>query len=428
MHQATTDAMPIWSRYSPGQRWLFLAALCMVSMWNYADRVIMSVLLEPIKKEFGATDAQMGLLTGVAFAISYASFSIPLARISDRGDRRLVVSVSIAVWSFFTACCGLAGSFQQLALARVGVGVGESGSMPPSQSLIADYFPPAQRTRAFAIFTVTALLGNLIAFTVGAHLAVAYGWRVAFIGLGLPGLLIALFAWVVLREPRREIAALKKAEPQEPFLTNLRALAGKRSYVLINFAMIMYYCVAYGASSWFPAYLDRVMKVSLAEVGAVYGPASAIATIMGALIGGFVTDWLAARDRRWLGWAPGAALLICLPLFELGLHSESANLFIALACTGMLFLTAALPGMLSLMHMVCGSARRAMAVAMLYFFASLIGLSLGPLITGMLSDYFSLTHGAVGLRISLMTASLFLAPCGLALVAAGFLAHRDAEP
>jgi MFS family permease len=427
MQQAPADTAPIWSRYSTGQRWLFLSALCMVSMWNYVDRIIMSVLLEPIKKDFGATDAQMGLLTGIAFAISYASFGIPVARISDRGDRRLVISVSVAIWSFFTACCGLAGSFLQLAMARVGVGLGEAGSMPPSQSLIADYFPPAQRTRAFAIFTVTALLGNLIAFTVGAHLAVTYGWRGAFIGLGVPGLLIALFAWVILREPRKDIAALKKPEPQETFLTNLRVLGSKRSYVLINFAMIMYYCVSYGAMSWFPAYLDRVMKVGLAEVGTTYGPASAVANLIGALVGGFVTDWLAARDRRWLGWAPAAALFICLPIFEIGLQSDDSTTFIVMACIGMLFLTAALPGMLSLMHVVCGSARRAMAVAMLYFFANLIGLSFGPLVTGMMSDYFSPTYGPVGLRFGLMAATFFVVPCGLALAAAGSLAHRDAE-
>jgi predicted MFS family arabinose efflux permease len=396
-------------------------------MWNYVDRIIMSVLLEPIKNEFGATDSQMGLLTGVAFAISYATFGIPVARFSDRGDRRLIISLSVAVWSFFTTCCGLAGSFLQLALARVGVGLGESGSMPPSQSLIADYFPPGQRTRAFAVFTVTALIGNLIAFTVGSQLAVAYGWRGAFIGLGIPGLIIALVAWVILREPRRDIAAMAKPAPQEPFLTNLRMLGSKRSYVLINFAMIMYYCVSYGALSWFPAYLGRVMKLSLAEVGAIYGPASAIATLIGALAGGFVTDWLAARDRRWLGWGPAIALFLCFPLLEIGLYSEIFTNFIILASLGMLLLTAALPGMLSLMHVVCGSARRAMAVAMLYFFANLIGLSFGPVITGMLSDYFTPSYGPVGLRFGLMAATLFVIPCGLALAAAGSLAERDVE-
>lgn len=427
MQPTSEGSAPAWSRYTTRQRWIFLSALCLVSMWNYVDRIIMSVLLEPIKNEFGATDSQMGLLTGVAFAISYATFGIPVARFSDRGDRRLIISLSVAVWSFFTTCCGLAGSFLQLALARVGVGLGESGSMPPSQSLIADYFPPGQRTRAFAVFTVTALIGNLIAFTVGSQLAVAYGWRGAFIGLGIPGLIIALVAWVILREPRRDIAAMAKPAPQEPFLTNLRMLGSKRSYVLINFAMIMYYCVSYGALSWFPAYLGRVMKLSLAEVGAIYGPASAIATLIGALAGGFVTDWLAARDRRWLGWGPAIALFLCFPLLEIGLYSEIFTNFIILASLGMLLLTAALPGMLSLMHVVCGSARRAMAVAMLYFFANLIGLSFGPVITGMLSDYFTPSYGPVGLRFGLMAATLFVIPCGLALAAAGSLAERDVE-
>jgi MFS family permease len=169
------------------------------------------------------------------------------------------------------------------------------------------------------------------------------------------------------------------------------------------------------------------MKLSLAEVGAIYGPASAIATLIGALAGGFVTDWLAARDRRWLGWGPAIALFLCFPLLEIGLYSEIFTNFIILASLGMLLLTAALPGMLSLMHVVCGSARRAMAVAMLYFFANLIGLSFGPVITGMLSDYFTPSYGPVGLRFGLMAATLFVIPCGLALAAAGSLAERDVE-
>jgi predicted MFS family arabinose efflux permease len=427
MRNITAEQVPNHFRYTVHQRWLFLAVLSLVSMWNYADRIIMSVLLEPIKKEFDVSDAQMGLLTGLAFAVSYATFGIPIARLSDRGDRRLIISVSVTVWTFFTICCGLAGSFAQLAMARIGVGVGESGAMPPSQSLIADYFPLEQRTKALAVFMASAMIGNVIAFAAGAQLAVAFGWRMAFIGVGAPGFLIALLAWLVLREPRRAIPATATQALQESFITNLRVLGRKRTYVLVNFSMIMFYFVSYGATAWFPAYLDRVMKVGLAQVGTVYGPASSVATLIGTILGGAATDWLASRDRRWLGWFPALGLLISLPLFVLALLSERASFFITMASIGMISLTAALPAMLSLLHLVCGSARRAMAVAMLYFFANLLGLSLGPLITGMLSDHFTQTSGPVGLRFGLLAATLFLIPASLALMAAGSLAARDAE-
>jgi predicted MFS family arabinose efflux permease len=424
---STAASTPVHSQYSARRRWLFLAILSLVGMWNYADRIIMAVLLEPIKNEFQVSDAQMGLLTGVAFAISYATFGIPVARVSDRGDRRLIVSLAVTIWTFFTMCCGLAGSFLQLALARIGVGIGEAGSMPPSQSLIADYFPPQQRTKALAIFMASAMIGNVIAFSAGAQIAAAYGWRIAFIGVGAPGFLIALLAWLVLKEPRRATAKPVTPAIQESFLTNLRVLATKRTYVLVNFSMIMFYFVSYGATSWFPAYLDRVMQIGLAQIGAVYGPASSLATFVGTVLGGVVADRLAARDRRWLGWFPAATLVISFPLFMLALRSASSDLFIVLASFGMVFLTAALPAMLSLLHSVCGSARRAMAVAMLYFFANLLGLSFGPLITGMLSDHFTQTSGPVGLRFGLMAAILFLLPASLALATAGSIMERDAE-
>jgi predicted MFS family arabinose efflux permease len=424
---AASQSVPGHLTYTIRHQWIYLAVLSLISMWNYVDRIIMSVLLEPIKKEFGASDAQMGLLTGMAFALSYAACGIPVARLSDRGDRRLIVVAAVAIWSFFTMCCGLAGSFGQLALARIGVGLGESGSMPPSQSLIADYFRPEQRTMAFGVFMVSAMVGNMIAFTVGTQLAVAFGWRMAFIGLGAPGLLIAVLAWLILKEPRQAMGAGIVREPQESFATNLRVLARKRSYLLVNFSMIMFYCVSYGATSWFPAYLARVMKMGLAEVGSVYGPAYAVATLLGTVLGGVMTDWLAARDRRWLGWLPALALLISFPLFEMALQSTSIAFFIVMACIGIAFLTSALPGMLSLLHAVCGAPRRAMAVAMLYFFANLLGLSLGPLITGMISDHFNPGFGAAGLRFGLMAATVFLLPASLVLLAAGSLIERDAE-
>ena len=241
-----------WDHYPPARRWGLLAILFLVSTSNYIDRQVMSVLIEPIKAEFQVSDTAMGLLTGFAFAATYALLGIPVARWADRGDRRQVITLSLAVWSVATMACGFAGSFATLALARVGVGVGEAGALPPAQSLIADYFPPAQRTRALAIFMASATLGYLIALSGGAKLAAFHGWRTTLIVLGAPGLLLCALTAFGLAEPRRGRASREVAH-SEPLKATLRALLAKRSYVGIVLAMTFYYLVAYGALTWIPA-------------------------------------------------------------------------------------------------------------------------------------------------------------------------------
>jgi MFS family permease len=466
MHDSSIDTAPLGAApaatarapYTAARSWVFLGVLFLVSMWNYVDRQLMSVLIEPIKAEFGVSDAQMGLLTGFAFAFSYAALGVPIARFSDRGDRRLIIAGAVAVWSLFTACCGLASSFVLLLLMRVGVGVGEAGALPPAQSLIADYFPPEKRTKALAIFMASALVGNFLAFFAGANLAATFGWRTAFLGLGLPGLLIGALAFGVLREPRRQAVAAgpgvefaagvgaaagvesgasvgsgagvgvgATAAGAESFGATLHALASKRTYVLIILAMVLYFLATYGATAWFPAYLGRVMKMGLRQIGSTYGPLTAVAALVGTLGGGLLTERLARRERRWMGWLPAAFLLACWALLELGLWSDSLPLFFVATGLGAAALNGALPGMFAMLHLVCGSARRAMAVALLYFFANLLGLGLGPLITGALSDHFRPALGPAGLRLALMGSCLFLLPAGAALLLATKSLQRDQE-
>jgi MFS family permease len=418
---------PTWEIYSGRQRWAFLAILFLICTSNYVDRLILSILVEPIKAEFQASDFEMGLLGGFSFAIFYAILGIPVARIADRGDRKRVVTISLLIWSVMTAICGLAQNFWQLALARVGVGVGEAGAIPPSQSLIVDYFPPGQRTRALAIFMSAATAGYLLAFIGGAQVAAAYGWRAAFIVMGVPGLLLALIAWFGLSEPRRLPGRMPGAGEHEPLGATFRALAAKRSFVLLTAAMVIYFLMAYGALYFVPAYLVRVLDQDLAAVGAIYGSLNAVGAVVGTVGGGILTDRLAKANRRWLVRVPAIGLVLACPLYEFAFLTDSATLFYAASFLGGLALAASVPAMFTILHLVCGSKRRAMAVALVFFFANLIGLGLGPVITGLLSDWFTQSYGAVGLRYALLIALLMLIPAGMVLWRAARYVEDEAE-
>ncbi|MGH6613365.1 spinster family MFS transporter [Sphingomonas sp.] len=417
----------VWHRYSPARRWGLLAILFLVSLSNYVDRQVMSVLIEPIKAEFQASDTMMGLLSGFAFAACYAVLGIPVARLSDRGNRRIVITLSLAIWSMMSVACGFARNFTMLALARTGVGVGEAGAIPPAQSLIADYFPPEQRTRALGIFMASATVGYLIAFMAGTQLAATYGWRMAFIALGLPGLLLAALAWLGLHEPRAGRSSATAQAQHETFRQTLRALADKPSYVFINVSMALYFLVAYGAITWLPAYMGRVLRLELTEIGAAYGAVSALGALVGTLGGGFVIDRLAKRNPRQLAQVPGLILIASCPLYELGLLTNTFGVFLAMVFIAGVGLSAAAPAMFSALHLVCGSARRAMAVAIAFFFANLLGLGFGPLITGALSDLFTAQFGPVGLRYALMAALALLIPAGIALWLGGRTLEADRE-
>jgi MFS family permease len=417
-----------WELYSNRQRWAFLAILFLICTSNYVDRLILSILVEPIKAEFQASDFEMGLLGGFSFAIFYAFLGIPVARMADRGDRKRVVTVSLVIWSLMTAVCGMAQSFWQLALARVGVGIGEAGAIPPSQSLIADYFPPEKRTRALAIFMSAATAGYLLAFVVGAQVAVAYGWRAAFIVMGVPGLLLALIAWFGLSEPRRLPGRMPSLGEQESIGTTFYALAAKRSFVLLTVAMVTYFLMAYGALYFVPAHLIRVLGQDLAAVGAVYGTVNAVGAVLGTVAGGFLTDRLAKAGRSWLVRVPAIGLIAACPLYVAAFLTDSVTLFYALSFLGGLALHASIPAMFTIVHVVCGSKRRAMAVALIFFFANLIGLGLGPVIAGLLSDSFTAAYGPVGLRYALAIAMLMLIPASFSLWRILRYIEKDAEP
>lgn len=422
----TTATQP-FQLYTPARQWSLLAVLFLVSTSNYVDRNIISVLLEPIKAEFGVSDTLLGLLTGISFALFYATLGIPVARWADRGNRKTIITLSLTIWSLMTALCGLAQSFWQLALARVGVGAGEAGALPPAQSLIADYFGPTRCGRALAIFMSSSMCGYLLGFVAGAHIATSYGWRAAFLIVGLPGLALAVLVHFVLHEPRTLPQFRPTPGSQEPIGATFRALLAKRAFVYLLIAMVIYFLIAYGAIVFLPSYMVRVLKVPLAEVGTAYGAVSAVASIIGSLLGGFMIDRLSKRNLAWLGWMPAAGLALCWPLYEAMLLAPTFTMALIFAGLAGLALNAAVPAMFTCLHAICGSARRAMSVAVVFFFANLIGLGLGPIIAGALSDAFSAIHGPVGIRYALLIVMTLLLPCAWLLVMSGRHVATDIE-
>jgi MFS family permease len=426
---STLAATRPWDLYTERQRWTFLLVLFLISTSNYVDRNIIGVLLEPIKREFQVSDTMLGLLTGFSFAIFYATLGIPVARWADRGDRKLIVTASLTVWSVMTAVCGMAGSFVQLALARIGVGAGEAGALPPAQSLIADYYPPDRRGKALGVFMMSAMAGYVLGIVMGGQIAARWGWRAAFLTVGLPGLALALVTHFVLREPRHRPEFAIKPGATEPLGVAIRALLAKPAFVNILIAMVLYFLLAYGAFVFTVSFLIRAHGLSLGTASAIFGTISSLTAVIGSYFGGSLADRLARRDIGWLARLPGWGLIVAWPVYELAFIMPNVAGAVVLLGIGGLFLSGAIPPMFAALHAVCGSARRAMSVALIFFFANLIGTGFGPILAGRLSDTFARTVGpGDGLRYALMLVMITFVPSGYFLLRAAPLLARNAEP
>lgn len=417
-----------WDLYGPAQRRTFLFILFLTGTANYADRNVIGVLLEPIKAEFGVSDTMLGLLTGIAFAVFYVTLGLPIAWLADRGNRRRVITWSIVVWSLMTVMCGMAQNFWQLALARMGVGAGEAGAVPPAQSLIADYYPPKERAGALGFYMMSSMAGYIIGMVVGGWAAQYYGWRAAFILVGLPGVLLALATKFLLREPRLQAGFAVTPEKTEPMRQGIRLLFAKPAYRNIVYALILYFLMAYGALVFMASFMIRVHGLTVAEAGSLFGVMSAATAVIGSLGGGKLADRLAQRDIAWVARLPGVGLILAFPLYIACFHSGSLFMMVLFAFLGGILLAGVVPVIFAAMHVVCGSARRAMAVAIAFFFANLIGLGCGPLIAGALSDHMAQIYGpAEGLRYALMMTTMTFLPAGWFMFRAARYLRADAE-
>lgn len=417
-----------WLLFSPARRWSMLAVLFLVSTVSNIDRQIMGVAIEPIKAEFQATDTEMGLLTGVAFALFYATLGLPIARLADRGNRKLIIAVSITFWSLMTAICGAAQNFTQMFLARLAVGGGESGALPTSQSLIADYFPPEVRGRALGIFIMAGVAGYAGALIGGTQIASHYGWRTMFVTFGLASLLIVVVVHLILREPRQMLPRTADRPERERLGPSLAALVRKPSFCWQVAGSVFFGIVSYGALIFILSHLMRSFDLPLARAGAVFGTISTVTAIFGALVGGYLTDRLGRRSPAAVPFLTGVLIIAALPFYLAALLTSDLTIFVIGTLIGGCMLFSAGPSMFAGIHIICGSRRRATAIAMLYFMMNSIGLGGGPVLTGLLSDGFGATYGsAMGLRIAMVIAFASLLPGGICFLLASCTMKADAE-
>jgi MFS family permease len=376
-------------RVSEGYRWYVVWLLFAVYVLNFVDRQILTILMEPIRKEFQFSDTQLGLLGGLAFAVLYSTLGIPIARLADRRNRVNIISISLFVWSFFTVLTGRAQSFTQLLFARVAVGVGEAGCTPPAYSIISDYFEKKRRTTAISIYTMGIYGGVFVGYLVGALVAEEYGWRTAFYVVGAPGIALALVVKWTLREPPRGYAEgfVAAAEPP-PMKEVLSKLLTKATFWHLSLAAALHAFVGYGVNGFHPSFLIRTHGLSVGEVGVVLSLVSAISGVGGTWFGGWLADRLTNNrsDVRWQLWTPGVATLLNVPAAFFAYVYGDTNVVIGAMFVSLVFGVMYLGPTYATMQRLVGARERAVGSALLLLIVNLVGLGLGPSLVGVVSD------------------------------------------
>ncbi len=383
--------------FSPGYANYVLGVLVLMNLLNHVDRNIVSVLLQPIREEFQVTDEWMGLLTGMAFMLVHATVGIPIALWADRGSRRAIVALGLAVWSAMTAASGLARSFPQLLALRMGVGIGEAAGTPPSHSMISDYFPPERRATALATQAMGLHAGVAFGYIAAGWLGQYFGWRATMVIVGLPGLVLSLVVATTVKEPPR-----KTKVGAHPLREVAGFLVGQRAYLYLLAAASFHAMAGYSMAHWAPTFLLRVHELSLASLGTWLGVFAFFAGGGGALLGGRMADRLGRSDPRWYAWTAAIAAFAALPCGMGFLLADSPAL--ALACYAPQILAIALyNGPLYAMNQGLAKPRmRAMAVAIHLFIVSIVGGGVGPWLVGRASDALRPAHGELGIRFALL--------------------------
>ncbi|GEO01273.1 MFS transporter [Novosphingobium sediminis] len=388
-------------------RQFVLAVITFGGMLNIADRLILSIMLEDIKHAFTLSDTEIGLITGFAFTLLYVVCGLPLAWLADRMSRPLIIAVSIATWSLMTALCGMATGFWTFFLARMGVGIGESGSGPAGTSLLTQTFKGHELGRAMGIYFLGPTLGTAAGLILGGVLAHTVGWRMTFLLLGIPGILFALFVFMTVKEPggRPIPPKVSLAEGLTAWFTGIRALLANRVFLAASAAFGCMIVTGYGFATWLAAIMLRGFHVSTADVGFYLGLAFVLGGIPGPLLGGYLTDWLVRRDARWRAWLPAIATLGCLPIYLAALLSTNFWTFLGLfSCGYLVFLTAQAPTV-SLIQLAVRPDERAMAMAVAMIFNNLIGQALGLFLIGLASTSLTPTFGPQALTWALIGVS-----------------------
>ncbi len=391
--------------------------LTLVYVFNFIDRQLLVILQESIKKELSLSDTQLGMLSGLTFALFYVTVGIPIARWADKGNRRNIVAMSLGLWSIMTGLSGMARNFIHLLLARVGVGVGEAGGSPPAHAMISDYFPPGKRATALAFYSTGIYFGMLIGFLMGGYLNQQLGWRTAFYVLGIPGVLFSLLFYLFVKEPRRGATDVSRSETEHSFMEVVKILFSKPTFMFLSMATALHVFCIYGILNWAPSFLARLHGMNNKEIGVALGLILGGTGAVGSFFGGVVTDHFGKTNKQMYTRIPAWLILGSIPFVfgALYLESNAASLF----CFGVVnFLYSTYLGpSINVAHSLVPAQLRALTSAILFFVLNLIGLGFGPLVVGMISDLLKETYGNESLRyamtgvvvVSITAVILFLA-------------------
>ncbi|MDX9873459.1 MAG: MFS transporter [Spongiibacteraceae bacterium] len=384
--------------FSGGYKAWLLLLLVLVSASSFMDRIIMATVGQAVKEELQLSDFQLGLLGGLAFAVFYTGVGIPIARLAERFSRVRIIAICVIAWSAMTALCGMAQNFWQLLLCRMGVGIGEGGCTPASHSLISDHFAREKRASALALFALGVPIGAGLGAVVGGWIVENIGWREAFYILGLPGVLLGLVVVATLREPPRGLSEPQAASDDEvpPFSTVIRRLREKVTFGRLCIGVAVGAFATYGISMFIPIFLIRNYGVDYAQAGMLFGLMSGIGAFIGNAAGGFVADWGGRRDARWYGWVPGFGFALSAPLYAAGFLVPSLTLAVVLIFIGNIFAMMNYAPTFAVAQNLVEPRMRASASAILLFMMNIIGMGVGPLFLGFISDVYAASAFSLG--------------------------------
>ena len=389
-------------KVTPGYLNYALAMFVLVYVINFIDRQIFAILIEPIRAEIALSDTQLGLLGGIAFALFYTFAGIPIARWADVGTRKNIVTMAILIWSAMTMFTGAAKSFTSLIIARIGVGIGEAGCSPPIHSLISDYFPEERRATALSIYALGIPIGGAIGTLAGGWIGEYFGWRTAFYVVGIPGIIVAAIFYLTIKEPRRGATEVSPVSPiSVPLMTTLKFMWSLRSFRHLSFAGALHAFVGYGVALFLPSFFIRIHGFGLAETS-TYLFLIGLTGMIGTFLGGYLGDRFANRDKRWYMGIPGIATLATAPFALLFYTTENPILALFLAVPAAILGPMYLGPTFGMTQSLVTPAMRATASAILLFILNLIGLGLGPVFAGYLSDELRPSYGEESIRYSLL--------------------------
>jgi MFS family permease len=396
-----------------------VALLTLIYAFNATDRNLFGLLVPLIKEDMELSDTVIGLLSGLAFGLFYATAALPIASLADRWNRRNIIGIGLAFWSLMTALHGVVSNAIQLAITRFLLGAGEASSVAPSNSIVADLFEPAQRPLALSVLAMATSIGVLVAFPILGWVSEDYGWRVAFVAAGVPGIVLAGLFYLTVREPvRRAAPGESQVGEPVPLVRAVRYLAGSRAFLFGAAAGTFVSMNMAITHTWVPTLLSRVHDLGQSDIGALMGFLRGPGGIVGGLAGGWLTTVLGRRDERWLYGVPAVAMLLIVPAQLLLLFGASGWIWqLGLALETMLLVSTIGP-LFALLLATAQPRMRSVAIALFLFVSNLVGQGSGPLVAGMISDALAPSLGDEAIRYAMLTAvvaAVFASMCCLAM-------------